>query len=806
MIRSFLKVILRNIRRKQLSTGINLFGMALAFAIAMAIHAYASHERSFDKYHANADRVYRVTYRFQNSSGYDIHWARMSQDWINELHVEFPEIERLVRFQSFRPRDVIVGEDKYREENAFAVDEEVFDVFDLQFLEGSPSAALTDPYSVVLTITTARRYFGNTSPIGKSIKISGDDGSKSDYTITGVIAELPPNTHLPITMLTSINNEQDRVGWAYVYLLLNDPVAIVGIESKSEDFVASKVDLEAGEELTLHFQPLTSIHLESQLSREIIPNGDKQNVLIFALVAIFLLVIGSVNFANLNTIQSMSRSKEIGLRKLLGGSIGNLRGYFFLEALMLGFISLSIGFALFMVGLPNLEQFLGHTLVYDPLIMVVGLVIVMALVVLLSSAIAGQLVVKAKLMDALKGQLTSSAHHGNMIKKVLVGIQFATVLLLIAASLIIQRQFAYMQDKKLGIDHDQVLALANNNRQVMKDYRMIKVELRQIPGVKDVSSIMQLPTSPIKDMGQVKVYDRPDLEVSADMQVMDVNAPELLNMSFVAGGPLPENLVRSEPVPESEIWNDFATKQRGYLVNETGARAMGWDNPSDAVGKRIDWSIGDLSLKEGYISGVIADYHQESLKAEIHPMVITYEPLWMPNILVKVDQGANERVRDQITNFWDDHFQDSPLEISYLDQKLEALYQSEQKQLQLISGFTMIAVIVALLGLSGMIAYGLKLRLKEMAIRRVLGSRTVEIAELLGREYMTVVLLAMIIAFPATWWLMSAWLDNYAYRINIDGLSLISAGSLLVSLLVSTAAYYAFSFQRINPASILKSE
>lgn len=806
MLKSYIKVILRNIRRKQLSTGINLFGMALAFAIAMAIYAYASHELSFDKYHAKADRIYRVTYRFQNSSGYDIHWARMNQDWVNELSDDFPEIEALVRFQSFRSRDVVVAESKFREEHAFAVDEEVFGLFDFEFLDGNGTDALANPYSVVLTDATAQRYFGSIDPIGKTIKISGDDGSKSDYTITAVVKELPPNTHLPITMLTSINSEKERVGWAYVYLLLNDAKAIAKIESKTEDFVASKTDLQAGEDLTLHFQPLTSIHLQSQLSREISPNGDYQNVLIFGLVAAFLLLIAAVNFANLNTIQSMSRSKEIGLRKLLGGSTSNIRGYFFLEALVLCLISLVIGATLFAIGLPYLERYLNHSLVFDQFTMIGYLALVTVVVVILSGAIAGQLVTSAKLMDALKGKLMSSAHQNAMTKKVLIGLQFATVLLLISASLIIQRQFAYIQGKKLGIDHDQVIALMNNDRQVMKDYQMLKTSLKQIPGVKDVSSIMQLPTSPIKDMGAVKVFGRPDLKVSADMQVIDINAPELLGMNFVAGGSLPANLVRTEVLPESEIWNDFATKRRAYLVNETGAQAMGWDNPADAVGKRINWSIGDLSLKDGYIRGVIADYHQESLKAEIRPLVVTYEPLWTPHVLVKVDESANQEVRAQIADFWDEQFPESPLEISYLDKRLEALYQSEKKQLQLISGFTFIAVIVALLGLSGMIAYGLKLRLKEMAIRRVLGSRTLEIANLLGQEYLAIVIVAMIIAFPAVWWLMSSWLDNYAYRVNIDGLSLLLASLFLIVILIATAAFYAIRFERVNPASILKSE
>lgn len=806
MLKSYFLVILRNIRRKQIPTSINLLGMAMAFAIAMSIYAYAAHELSFDRYHSKANQIYRVTYRFQNSAGYDIHWARMSQDWINELPEAFPEIEELVRFQSFGSRDVMVGESKFREENAFAVDKEVFDVFDFKFLTGNASSALANPYSVVLTDVTAQRYFGGADPVGKTIKISHDDGTKADYTVTAVVEELPVNSHFPVTMLTSINSEQERVGWAYVYLLMNSSEAISSLEAMAEEFLASKTELEAGEELTLHFQPLTFIHLGSQLSREIMPNGDKQNVLIFGLVAIFLLVIASVNFANLNTIQALSRSKEIGLRKLLGGSTANLRGYFFLEAFMLCLISLVIGTSLFLLGLPYLQEFLGHQLVYEPCSMASFLMISVLLVVLLSGAIAGQLVTGAKLMDALKGKLMSSAHQNMLTKKILIGIQFAAVLLLISASLIIQRQFAYMQNKKLGLDHDQVIAITNNDRQVMKDYRLLKTRLNQIPGVKDVSSIMELPTQAIKDMGSVKVFDRPDLEVAADMQVIDINAPQLLDMDFVAGGPLPESLVNTEIVPESEIWNDFTTKRRAYLVNETGARVMGWDDPRDAVGKRINWAIGNIELKDGYISGVIKDYHQESLKAEIRPMVMTYEPLWMRHILLKVDESANSQLRKQLADLWDEQYPDRPLEISFLDQKLEAIYQSEKQQLQLITMFTMVAVIVALLGLSGMIAYGLRLRLKEMAIRRVLGSHTAQIARLLGQEYLTIVLVSMTIAFPVVWWLMTTWLENYAYRVNIDGLSLFVAGTFLILILIITAAFYALSFQRVNPASILKSE
>lgn len=806
MVQTYFLVILRNMRRKPFSTSINLTGMALAFAVAMAIFAYASHELSYDRYHNHADRIFRVTYRYHNGSGYDIHWARMSQDWVNELPGQFPVIERLVRLQSFRTRDVIVGEDKYREEYAFAVDDEIFDVFDFHFVRGSATSALTDPYTVVLTTATASRYFGRVDPIGKTIRIRHDDGALFDYKVTGVIESLPPNAHFPVTMLTSINGEQERSGWAYVYVLLHSPDAIASLESGAADFVASKTQLGAGEALTLHFQPLRDIHLRSQLSRELMPNGDVQQLQIFGWVAVFLLVIASVNFANLNTIQVMNRAGELGLRRLLGGTSSHLSGAIYLEAAVLCLFSLAMGAGLFVLGLPGLERFLGHGLIFDPWLLALTFSIILLLVTLFSGALSGGIVTRTQLMNALKGKLTTHATHHALIKKTLIGLQFATVLLLISASMIIHRQFDYMQQKKLGLDHEQVIALTNNDRQVMKDYALLKSRLQQLSGVQDVSAIMELPTHAIKDMGQVKVYDRPDLELSADMQVMDINAPALLDMTFVAGGPLPASLVRADAVPEAEVWNDFSTKDRGYLINETAAKAMGWNDPAEAIGRKIHWSIGEITLKEGYISGVIADYHQESLKAHIRPMVVTYEPLWMRHVLLKADGSSLNALRVEIEKLWDETYPDHPLEVSFLDEKREALYRSEKQQLQLITAFTLVAVVVAVLGLSGMIAFALQLRLKEMAIRRVLGSRIVEVVQLLGQEYLMIAVGAMAVAFPVVWWMMTGWLDHYAYRVSMNGWSLVAAGGVLVLLLAITAMGYALRFQRINPASILKSE
>ncbi|MEL7148680.1 MAG: ABC transporter permease, partial [Bacteroidota bacterium] len=344
----------------------NILGMTLAFVVSIAIYVYILHELSYDRYHSRADKVYRVTYRYQNAEGYDIHWARMNQPWVNQMTDEFPEIEKLVRFQSFRSRDVSVGQVNYREQFSYAVDQEVFDLFDLPIVLGSKAASL-QPYTVVLTETAADKYFGDQDPTGKSIMISNDMGAKDRYMVTAVIKDPPDNTHLPIHMLTSINDEQDRRGWAYTYILLNDEANISSVESKIADFISTHGNENDEGQLTVHFQPLKNIHLYSHLSREIVANGDVKNLMIFALVGLFLLIIASVNFINLNVVRSLDRIKEFGLRKSLGAHGGEHQVYLVLDAIVLCFLSAAFATIIFFLGLRQFQQFLGHQLVFDPL-------------------------------------------------------------------------------------------------------------------------------------------------------------------------------------------------------------------------------------------------------------------------------------------------------------------------------------------------------------------------------------------------------------------------------------------------------
>lgn len=808
MFRNHIKIIFRNIIKKKLFSGINIIGMSAAIAIASAILIYVSHELSYDSYHSKSDRIYRVTYRFNNQNGYDIHWARVNQPWINELPETFPEIEHLVRFQSFRPRNIIVGENKFREENAFATDAEVFDLFDFYFISGSPELALATPYSIVLTRSTALKYFGNTNPVGKEIIILSEAGEKEVFTVTALIEDQPSNTHLPVTLLTSINKEEDRRGWAYTYILLYESTQIERITSGIHDFLESRIG-DGAERLSIHFQPIADIHLHSNLSREIVQNGNYDYVIIFSLVAIFLLVIAAINFANLNTVQSYGRSKEVGLRKVMGADSAHLKGYFLLEAFVLTSISAMLGFGVVAVLFATLQNFIGHELQFDWSLFCLISILVVVMITVLSGLYPAQVISRFSPVVALYG-ITDHKFTGSQLKRVLVGLQFVISIGLVSSTLIIHKQFSFIYHHNLGYNQDHVLAITHLPEEVTNSYETLKQRLKRITGVDDVTAVMELPTNPIKDEGRVQINGKleEDNLPTADMQIIDINALEVLGMELLAGSTLSESLKSTESVPRSD--QDFLTyladRRREYLINESAMELFGWSNPEEAIGNLISWSIGNISLKKGPVVGVVRDYHQESLKVKIDPLVMTYEPIWLQQVLVKIEGKNISEVVRKVDHEWDQLFSVYPIERTFLDREFNRLYQSENKQLQLISIFTLVAIFIAFLGLFGLLAYTLKTRLKEMAIRKILGATIKEIVILLGREYVVLTILSIFITVPVIWYFMNGWLQNYAYHATINGISFVLASGLILLILVATLIFQTWKGTSRNPAEVLKYE
>lgn len=809
MYKSYFKIIFRNILKKKLFSGINLLGMSLALGIVMATFAFVSHESSYDSYHSKQDRIYRVTYRYNNQNGYDISWARVVQPWVNELEEVFPEVEELVRFQTFRPRNVKIGINKFREKYAFSTDAAVFDVFDFQFVSGDPQTALKEPYSVVLTESIAKKYFGEKQPLGEAIEIYNDLGEKETHKVTAVIKDQPSNTHMPVNFLSTINSPEERAGWAYTYILLKENAKIGSVEHQIDQFIADRVD-ENPEFLTYSFQPLSDIHLHSDLSREIKANGNYDYLLIFSLIALFLLAIATINFANLNTVQLLNKTREIGIRKVIGARKSNLKFYMYLEAFVLTMIGGVIGMGLFWLMLTPLENFVGYQLSFSYSMLILGLLTIVLFVSLLAGVYPAQVISGLQPILALKGKLNKRVGSKGT-KTFLVGLQFAISAALMSGTLIFQKQFHYIQNAQLGYDQQQVLAIMDIPNEVSESYEILKTSLLEIPGVADVSASLEIPTRPIKDQGMVRVSGREQDEEnlpSADIQVIDINALELLDIELVAGEQLPQSIKNiNKKLNESESIDDYMQSNRkAYLLNETAVKLLGWENPEEALANEISWSIGNIRLAQGPVVGVVKDFHQESFKTTIDPLVMTYEPIWLRQVLVKVDSDNYFRIVDRINQQWNDLFPDIPMETSFLDSEFEKLYQSEQKQFVLIAIITIITVFIAFLGVFGLINFTVRLRLHEMAVRKVLGARFVQIFNVLGKEYIVLNLVSMLLTVPVVWYFMNDWLENYAYHIEIGpigfGISILSISLILLS----TIFFQTRKASIRNPAEILRND
>ncbi len=800
---NMVKVIFRNLKRKWTYTLINVLGLSVSMMVFALILAYVTHELSYDRYHQDYQRTFRVTYQENADEPVDGHWARVPLDWINKLPDFFPQVEHFVRFQSFRFRDVQVENQTFREHHAFSVDPKVFEIFDLTFIHGDPRQALIQPNSVVLTEKTAKKYYGTADVMGKTITTTNDSGQMVRYQVTGVIDNIPDNSHLPINLLTSLNSNDERRGWAYIYVKLKDGKDASVIAGQMSKFIATHSPV-AETTVMFNLQPIEDIHLKSHLAREISPNNHISYIAIFLAASGFLLIVAVINFANLNTVQALGRSREVGVRKVLGGSTVHLKRYFFLESLTLFLISLSIALLGYLGTFPYLEIFTGLSLQPDHLALLIISGVLVILVPWFSSLYPSYNLVGLSVTTALKSQLQTNQKLP--ARKILIGLQFGLAMALISAMLITQKQFQFLQSKNLGFQDEQVLAIRHIPGEAKQQLALIQQEFTRLPAIDAVSAVMELPGSAVRDgIELLKPGQEADQGVTLDIQVIEPSFTDLMQMNLVAG-----NMFRDAPYSSAldnpnDIIATIESRKRSYLINESAARLLGWNDPKDAIGQLVRANNPFYQLAEGPIIGVLEDFHQESLRATIDPVVLIYEPIWLSHLLIKVNGSQLFETIDQIETQWRAKYPGYPMDLVFLDQELNRLYAGERMQKDLLQAFTAITLLVATLGLLGLMGYSLKIRQKELAVRKVLGADLISLIRLLVREYAWSLLIGIGIAIPVVWIAMDRWLSNYAYHANIHLSSFVLSGVLLALLIAFPLVTQIIRNDR-NPADVLKRE
>lgn len=799
MYKNYLKIAWRNILRNKLFSFINILGLSIGIACCSIIYLYVTFEMSYDSYHENSSRIYRITTLLKDPKKQD-HFAPTSPTMAVRIKTNFPEVSKFFRMNESKSM-ITYGDKKIYDTKIKYADSTLFDFFSFKTLEGQNLNALTNPYSIVLTESTAKKYFGNQKAVGKIMHL----GDTVNLTVTAVINDIPVNTHFSsdafISRSTLNELKKNDSTWvrdheenwffcdSYSYILLNKNVDYKKLEPKINammDREMAEIRKEVGMSFNIKMQALNEIHLNSHLDAEIkdSKNGDILYVYIFIGAAVLILLIACCNFINLSTARSLNRSKEIGLRKVIGASRSQLIKQFLGESIL--FSGIATLFAIFMVllAMPAFNNFLGLEIKMNASLMVfyLALIIIIGFLAGLYPAI---LMSSFKPIQSLKGKI-SHGFSDILFRKSLVVLQFTIAIVLIISTSLILQQLNFIQNRNLGIKKDQIVSVELKPADI-NQASLILEELKRNPNVisgtvnsfsfKGVSNITMIPEGfAANEMTSAPVF------------TADENFIDTYEISLVAG----RNFSKDFP---SDV-ND------AFIINETAVKEFNFKSPKEALGKKIAWG----GLKDGKVIGVMKDFNYMSLHENIKPLIIHMFPQWSNNISIKLKPQNIAATINEIETTWKKLAPHSPFKYNFNEEEFNSLYQSEINMRSILGAFTILSVMVACLGLFGLASFSIKQRYKEIGIRKVLGSGTAAIVTLLSKDFLKLVLVAFVIAAPIAWLGTTKWLQDYAYKINISWYLFIFAGTIAMLIAFTTVAVQAFKAATANPVNSLRTE
>ncbi|HAK80793.1 MAG TPA: cell division protein FtsX [Runella sp.] len=804
MLSNYLTIAFRNLWRQRAFTAINIVGLSVGLASCLLIVLYVLHELSYDSYHAHADRIYRMTVHARMDEK-DINLAYSTGPSGQALLRESPGVEAVTRLRKEGAFLVKHGQDIIKEEKVAFVDSNFFSVFSLPMMKGSPKNALAEPNTLVLTQTTAQKYFGEADPIGQSLTL----GNLGLFRVTGICEDVLSNTHFHYDMFGSFESVKTGDKWlssgAYTYVRLREGHSLAQVESISRGFVSKYIAPEIkaffgmdftefqkkGNRFGFQFQPITDIHLHSDLDDELEANSDAKYVYIFSVIAFFILLLACINFTNLSTAGSASRSKEVGIRKVLGSVRTQLVSQFLTESVLLTFFALVLALVLVFLLLPSFNVLSGKQFTVNDLVngrLLMGAVVCSLVIGLLAGSYPAFVLASFKPITVLKGKLQIGG-RGGWLRNVLVTTQFVVSIGMIVATIVANRQIQFMQNKKVGFDREQVLVLHDTHVLGAKA-DAFKVKLAKLSSVVKVASAGFLPaghSSQSIDGIQFRDGARTGTHRTKGYYIDEDYLP-ILGIGLAQG----RNFSKA-----------FSTENASVLLNEAAVRTYGFKNP---IGQQIS-TVGDGSegSKRTYtVVGVVKDFHFESMHQHIAPLVIFYGKD-NNQLALRIQTNDISTLLQKIEQQWK-ATTDNPFAYSFLNERFSKMYQSEQHISQLFAVFAGLAVLIACLGLFGLAAFTTHQRTKEIGVRKVLGSSVTGIVTLLLTDYLKLILIATLIASPIAGYTMSQWLRDFAYRIDLPWWAFALAGVLATIVAVLTVSYLAIKAALVNPVKSLRAE
>lgn len=807
MIRNYLKIALRNLLKNKAFSIINIAGLALGLTCCLLITMYVVDELSYDRFHDKADRIYRVNGDIK--FGGFTHVLAVAPDPMGPtLLKDYPQVKSAVRFREQGSFLVKKGDENLKETRVIFADSTLFDVFSFPLIAGDPKTALAAPNTIVITESTAQKYFGRTDVLGETLVF--DD--KTNYKITGVMRDIPRNSHIQFDFFLAMEGweESKQNNWLSnnfnTYILLEEGADIKQLEAEMDNLieryigpiaqqimqVTLKEFRESGNYVRYTFIPLTDIHLHSNRTAELSPNGNIQYVYIFSAVALFVLLIACINFMNLATARSAGRAREVGIRKVMGSLKSGLIGQFLTESVVMALLSLVLALAGAWLLLPWFNQLSGKEIALGSFVNLTILPVLLLFVIatgLLAGSYPAFFLSSFRPVSVLKGRLSQSTKGGGL-RSALVVFQFITSVLLIIGTIVIYRQLNYIQTKQLGFNKEQVLII-NDAYALGEQLNAFKEEVTREAGVVSgaVSSFLPVPSarsdSPILP---TPVVDQ-SKAVSTQQWRVDHDYIKTMGMEVIEG---------------RDFSRDFLTDSSAVIINEATARLLNFDEP---IGKKI-YTIEDIQtmeLKAYDIIGVVKDFHYESLRSNISPVTL-FLGRSSGNISFRLNTEDITGTVSHIESKWRGMAAGQPFNYTFMDEAFDQIYRAEQRVGNIFITFAILAIFIACLGLFGLSAFMAEQRTKEIGIRKVLGASVGNIVTMLSKDFLKLVLIAAIIAFPVAWWGMSTWLENYAYRTEISWWIFALAGAVAVLIALATVSFQAVRAAVSNPVESLRSE
>jgi len=819
MIRNYFKIALRSIFRNKLTAFINIAGLAIAMTAVLLIYFFISDELSYDRYHTNIDRTYRVTREFLGENGETtLNLPCIAAPFGPFLKNDFGEVQAMARTLAYGRYgfDVAVEENGVitkaaQEEELFFAEPDVFKIFDIPVLSGNPAKALERPLSVMLSESAAQKYFATTDAVGKHLKGNGN----LDLEVTGVYKDFPAPSHWHPHLLvafSTLNNifgpnafDNDYGGNSfYTYILLEPGADPKKLEAAMPAFIDKHMGAHgranwgvpqnwvASKTTKLSIQPVADIHLRSHLDDEIEVNGNINSVYMMGVIGLFIVLIACFNFVNLSTARATKRAKEVGMRKVAGALKSQLIGQYLSESVLIALFALILATAFVGIALPWMNEFTGKSIAFQLTThwpVVISTIAFACIVGLLAGIYPAFILAAFRPAAVLKGQQASLKGKGG-IRRVLVVAQFAISIVLIIATAVTFQQLGYLNARDIGYNKDQIITL-RSYPELADTYDAFYNQLTSSSAIQNIARSSRIPTGRLLDwQGNASVV-KGDSLVSTDVLLrslqVDYEFFATYDIQVAAGRLFSRNIPSDDTI--------------AFVINETAARQIGWATIGEGIGK--DLKAGDAT---GKLIGIVKDFNFESLHQEIVPMIFRIGDRSNNNVSVRIDGDNFQQAIADLEKKWKEFLPTRPFEYQVMSDRYRHLYKEDQQQSQLFTIFSGMAIFIACLGLFGLATFNTLQRIKEIGIRKVLGASVSNILALLSREIVVLILAASLIAWPVAWFVMSAWLDSFAYHVDMNVLvyALAAIGAVLVALL--TVSVQTLRAALTNPSNTLRHE